>query len=329
MIRAQTGWGVLCLLTCLPFSVAFAQAKVTDARTLLERVSSATRTLSYDGTFVYLHGNSMDTMRVIHKFDGKTERERLISLTGQASEVIRNKDKVLCVLPNSKKIIIEKAKQSLNSFPALLAMNFSQLEDFYELSLLAGQRVAGRSTQGLSISPRDQYRYGYRIWIDEDNGLLLKTELVDGDKVIEQMMFTSLDLKSDISEKLLVPSMDVSNFEQVNAEGMTINKTASQGWHLSWLPGGFAVSESGQVNLSDKEVADHIVVTDGFSMVSIFIEPGAVENTETEQLQKGALSAVRLVKDGFWITAVGEVPAVTVKAIADAIQSQPAIVQNQ
>lgn len=329
MIRAQTGWGVLCLLTCIPFSVAFAQAKVSDARSLLERVSSSTRTLNYDGTFVYLHGQSMDTMRVIHKFDGKAERERLISLTGQASEVIRNKDKVLCVLPNSKKIIIEKAKQGLNSFPSVLAMNFSQIEDFYELSLLAGQRIAGRTTQGLRISPKDQYRYGYRIWIDEDNGLLLKTELVDGDKVIEQMMFTSLDLRSDIADKLLLPSMDVSGFEQVNAEGAVTRKAATQGWHLSWLPDGFSVSESAQVVLSEHEVADHIVVTDGFSMVSIFIEPGASESLESEQIQKGALSAVRLVKDGFWITAVGEVPAVTVKTIAEAIQSQPAVVQNQ
>src|SRR3989338_5293332 len=64
----------------------------TSANELLDRMSSATRELNYDGTFIYRREFSMDTMRLIHKSGNEGETERLISFTGSPRGVIKTPD---------------------------------------------------------------------------------------------------------------------------------------------------------------------------------------------------------------------------------------------
>lgn len=59
----------------------------------------------------------------------------------------------------------------------------------------------GRTVQVVAVDPRDEFRYGYRLWIDEKTAMPLKTELCDGDgKVIEQIVFASLSLPERIPD---------------------------------------------------------------------------------------------------------------------------------
>ena len=53
-----------------------------SARQWLDDMSSALQTLDYDGTFVYLHDNKLETMRIIHQLAEGGVKERLVSLTG-------------------------------------------------------------------------------------------------------------------------------------------------------------------------------------------------------------------------------------------------------
>ncbi|MBK6657868.1 MAG: hypothetical protein IPG43_06855 [Proteobacteria bacterium] len=57
----------------------------------------ATRTLSYDGVFVYQRGDRLESMRLIHRYADDVESERLISLSGPAREVIRKGSDVTCL----------------------------------------------------------------------------------------------------------------------------------------------------------------------------------------------------------------------------------------
>ena len=49
-----------------------------SARDWLDDMSTALQTLDYDGTFVYLHDNKLETMRIIHRMDAGGQRERLV-----------------------------------------------------------------------------------------------------------------------------------------------------------------------------------------------------------------------------------------------------------
>jgi sigma-E factor negative regulatory protein RseB len=72
-----------------------------------------------------------------------------------------------------------------------------------------------------------------------------------------------------------------------------------------------------------------MVFTDGLAWVSVFIEPGAVPPRRNRigdprptdgPAQMGASAAFTSLVDGYRVTAVGEVPPATVKAIAESLK---------
>ena len=80
---------------CVLLSFSTLQAQASDA--WLKRMSNAFATQNYDGVFVYVHGRSMDTLRIIHRVADGVERERIVRLDGPQQEIIRQNNKVTCV----------------------------------------------------------------------------------------------------------------------------------------------------------------------------------------------------------------------------------------
>jgi hypothetical protein len=144
------------------------------AQQLLERVSEAALRLNYDGTFVYRNGDWMESMRIIHRAGtpgGRGSQARLMSLSGAAREVIRDETRATCILPDSESVRVSKSTPRADSGFSV----FDPSGDFrqhYSLSTAAGERVAGRVTQRVSVMPKDMYRYGYRLSVDDETGVL-------------------------------------------------------------------------------------------------------------------------------------------------------------
>jgi len=67
----------------------------------VQKMSDAMRNLNYQGDFVYLHENRLEGMRISHYRDEHGEKERLISLNGEAREVIRDNQNLTCIWPSS------------------------------------------------------------------------------------------------------------------------------------------------------------------------------------------------------------------------------------
>jgi sigma-E factor negative regulatory protein RseB len=63
-----------------------------EALAMLERIARAARQLSYVGTFVYQHGDHVETSRIVHLVDASGEYEKLEALDGPRREIIRNND---------------------------------------------------------------------------------------------------------------------------------------------------------------------------------------------------------------------------------------------
>jgi sigma-E factor negative regulatory protein RseB len=70
----------------------------------------------------------------------------------------------------------------------------------------------------------------------------------------------------------------------------------------------------------DKSV-EHMLLSDGFSSVSIYIEPLKGEFKEHPR-KIGAINARTVKIDGFSITVMGEVPEKTIEAIAKGLKHQ-------
>ena len=89
----------------------------------------------------------------------------------------------------------------------------------YEIRGGERERLLGRTTRVVALHPRDEYRYGYRLWIDEQTSMPLKTQLCDqSGAVIEQIVFSTIDLPERIPDSMFKPQMDASNYRWLRAE---------------------------------------------------------------------------------------------------------------
>jgi sigma-E factor negative regulatory protein RseB len=71
-----------------------------------------------------------------------------------------------------------------------------------------------------------------------------------------------------------------------------------------------------RVGSTTNDVVEHFVFTDGLATMSVYIEKAVAEKRFVGESQMGAIHAYGAQLNGFQITAVGEVPAQTVKKFA-------------
>jgi len=166
----------------------------SDALSWLQKVSAAARQLSYSGTFVFQNGTRSETSRIVHVARDGDQFEKLEVLDGSPREVVRHNDEVTCYLPEKRLVVIEQ-RSPRNSFPALLPASLGGLGEHYQIRKGANVRVAGRESQIIKLEPRDGWRFGRQFWIDQENGLLLKAEVLSAQgESLESLSFTELHI---------------------------------------------------------------------------------------------------------------------------------------
>lgn len=292
-----------------------------EARQWLIKMSLAAQNLNYRGIFVYQHDLQLESMQIIHRVKRGVTIERLLSLNNAPREIIRDNNVIRCYLPDENSVVIEHRKANDKNFPRILPKNLSNLEDNYIFLLGPKERIADRMSQNVIIKPVDQYRYGYRLWADVESGLLLKSDLVDvNGGVLEQFMFTHLEIGIKIKDSDLKPRPTSLGLKKIlKAENKTpLTKTQ---WQVLAAPKGFVTSvHMKRLPPMHSEPIEHLVLTDGLAAVSVFIEKKSKPvDIMLGANSMGAVNAFIKTINGHQITAVGEVPAVTVKAIANAV----------
>jgi sigma-E factor negative regulatory protein RseB len=313
------------LLTSLLLTLVSAPVMADPAMDWVQKMSVAMRELDYRGEFVYLHENQLESMRISHYKDENGEKERLISLNGEAREVIRDNQNLICIWPSSRKVVVDFSRKNTFS-PIFIPEDIARLENFYQMKLLGKDRVAGMSTVVVHIIPKDKYRYGIKFWINDQNGLMLKSNLINEDgRVVEEVMFTSLKV-FDGDEKLVIdtmPKIDES-FTLVRYHSGDSSKSfaADNSWRLSAAPGGFWRESVLKRQIPGTDLFVHqMVYTDGLASLSIFIEK-QTSDTSSGMSSMGAVNAYIRIVNNHSVTAIGEVPAITVKQLAEAVSYQ-------
>ncbi|HEX2492819.1 MAG TPA: MucB/RseB C-terminal domain-containing protein [Steroidobacter sp.] len=315
------------LLALLLLAAGAAQAGDREAREWLERMSEALATRNYEGRFFHLRDAHAKTMRIIHRVDKGKVSERLVSLDGSGREFIANENEVICYLPDRREVWVEKRDGTLLAgIP-----NYSeQLEEHYSIERGASTKTLGRRTQLILVQPRDQYRYGYRLWLDHETAMPLKSQLCDHDgNVIEQILFAEVHFRDRIAANALRPSISGEGFRWFRTDDQQIRVAdAAMGWSVPRPPAGFRLTlRRIQVIAGSKAPVGHLVYSDGLATVSVFIEPWNPQAEELHGLAKvGAAFAYSRRLNDNQVTVVGEVPAATVEAIAAGVTqgSEPA-----
>ena len=294
-----------------------------NARQWLDSMSGALQALNYDGTFVYLHDGKLEAMRIVHEASPGGEKERLIALTGSAREVLRDEKVVTCIMPDNKSVMVGQSRPR-QPFPEV-PEDLDSLSPYYQLRDAGEDRIAGLMTRVIDITPRDQYRYGYRFWVDTTNFMLLKFELKDVDgTAIEQVMFTDLKVGERIPPATLEPSLTGEGYNWFRQEGggdAPAVTSVQSAWTVALLPAGFKMTDSQRRRVRQGgEHAEHMVFTDGLATVSVYVEKMLANQKEFTGLSnRGAMNAYGAVLGDHQVTVVGEVPAATVQSVAHSV----------
>ena len=300
----------------LAFLAAPARADEAAAHELLSRMSQSLRSVDYAGSFIYQHDGRTDALRIFHS-GGNPERERLISLTGPRGEAVRDGTAIVCVQAGGVPTLFASRAES-QLLP--LVPNVRELGAEYAVATAGDDRVAGYDARIVEISPRDPYRYGYRLWLSKDNQLLLRSAVFDAAKrPLEQFMFVALDVGSRPSETDLVPS-GAAAAAAVPADEVPL--ATRPAWDIANLPPGFHLVRAQQASGAAPE-AEHLVYSDGLASVSVYIEPHALSAPVAVEsaVMHGALSIHSVDGAGMRVTALGDVPPATVQAMARGVRS--------
>jgi sigma-E factor negative regulatory protein RseB len=316
------------VLAVLPLT-AFA----TEARDWLERMNKALAERSYDGVFLHMRGGHAESMRILHRVrDGET-CERLMSLDGSGREFVRRGGELSYVLPDQRLVLTEERPRSgglLPTFPRIDDRN----AEFYELGAVKRVRLMDRDARLIALTPRDPYRYGYRVWIDARTHMPLKTELYDSSgTVLERIAFASLVMLRDIPDETFQLPPGTEKFQRLHSRWVSAEPNKNEQikneqikvWSTARLPQGFRLTQWGEQMLpgTDRPVS-HLVFSDGLASVSVFIGaemiPGGIPAPAVAP--QGAASTVTTVIEGRSVFVVGEVPLRTARMIASQLRSQ-------
>lgn len=295
----------------------------------LSRMHEASRQRSYTGTLVVSAGAAMSASKIWHVCDGQQQVERIDSLTGAPRTTIRRNNEVITFAPESKTAMVEK-RESLGLFPDMGRTPSNQIPQFYSAREVGVQRVAGHLADTVEILPRDEWRFGYRIWSEQQSGLVVKIQtLGEQGAVLEQVAFTELQLDAPVSMDKLKQAMKDTRGYEVIKPALKTTTAEAQGWRLKEaIPGFQSMSchtrEAGQ-GLAPGQAPMQWVFSDGLASVSLFVEPFDEQRHRQEKpAAVGATHSVGRRVGDHWVTAMGEVPLATLKRFIQAIErTQP------
>lgn len=299
------------------------EAELSPGMALLQKMQQAARSLDYAGIYTYQQGSLVLSTRIAHVVDGTGERERISLLDGQPREYIRHNETTQCLLPERKLVLVERRESE--RFPAILFDKGERLPAHYDLQLSdALERVAGRNCQSLTLEPRDSQRYGYRFCADSETGLPLRAQTVGPEGVLIQIVFNTLEVGADVPAEVLAPTWNTKDWKVVE---MAVDQAdlASEGWRIPLPPGYQPLTQVARHMKGGKHVKQ-LVASDGLSSISVFIEAYTEQQGQAQDsglMRKGAMSVYRKRIGEHWLTVLGEVPADTVRDLADRTEYVP------
>lgn len=329
-------WAALLLLMALSAAVT-AQTKPEAADSnagvaqrsvneWLMRMHEAARKRAYVGTFVVSAGNSMSSARIWHVCDGAQQVERVESLTGAPRSTFRRNDQVMTFLPERGVVVVEK-RESLGLFPNFLQSNDSSIAQFYQARVAGSERVAGFEADVLQLHPADHWRFGYRIWSEQNTGLLLKLQTLNGaGQVLEQAAFSELKIGVPVNVAKLNQLMSKTAGYQVETPELVKTTATAEGWVLKKVVPGFKPMScykrpAGAAGSARHENTLQWIFSDGLASVSIFVEAfDPQRHAQPVSLSLGATHTLTRRIGDWWVTVVGEVPPLTLAAFAQGLE---------
>ena len=261
----------------------------------LSAMGAAVQSTSYEGTVIRIQDGKAEALKVVHTVTDGEVFEKVVTQEGDALEIIRNGSEVHRILPDRRSVVVEKWDDQSTVFSTLPTSDI-RFGNEYDVAIDREDRIAGREAVVLAIRPHDHFRYGHRLWLDVETSFPLQTQLVDAGSVIETY---STDQFTWFTHSSAHKGTEVDSL-----------------WISDALPAGFKVVSTHEETMPGSTASViHILFSDGLANVSVFIEEQRADSVPG-LASMGSSNSYCVALGDLDITAIGEVPAITVKQIA-------------
>jgi sigma-E factor negative regulatory protein RseB len=309
----------LAMLACCGLTQAQGQTSA-EAMSLLSKIYQATEKLSYTGTFLYQQGERTETSRIARSAGPGGEIEKVEVLDGSPREIFRTRDTVRCYLPDSQTMKVER-RTDARAFPAMLPEHVSELARNYTIARGETVRIAGYECEAVVLTPKDDLRYGYKLWADVNTGMLLKARTFNRKgETVEQFSFAQLAIGSVPRDKL--KARHTGNNWRIEDAAVAPADLERSGWTLGNVLPGFRKITEVTRRLGEARPVGQMVYSDGLAAVSVFIEPksGRAEAARPGPSSLGAFQIYTREVANHIVTVVGDAPATSVQRFASAVE---------
>ncbi|NQZ81597.1 MAG: MucB/RseB C-terminal domain-containing protein [Colwellia sp.] len=306
---------VLLLLSITTSAIATENEQATS---WLQKLSLSLKQLNFNTSFVVVKNNQAEPYHWFHGInEGGEELEIISLLNGPRRDVLRKGSIVSYIEPELPPYSIA-TKQISGPIPTVFRGDMSSISSSYDFVSVGRSRVLGRPAQLIRIVSKDQHRFGYWLWLDQESSLLLKFALITRTgQLLEQVQFTHLEITKHLSENL--KQLETAELPQISEVPKSFQEN-DMAWRVGWLPNGFKRIKANRHRISStKQPVEFMLFSDGLVNVSVYINNSADKQRAVEYVMDGATVVLNQVNKGFEVSVVGKIPSKTAKAIADSI----------
>ncbi|WP_417688795.1 MucB/RseB C-terminal domain-containing protein [Pseudidiomarina sp.] len=302
-----------------PANLPAAPTTVSAAEQRFNEMSQALRELNFEATLVRVSGDRLEPMQWLHgTFADGLEAELIVMLNGPDRRIVRLGQETSYYSQLVEQSYSLTTDVTYGLLPAAFYQDFAALKPHYQVSAAdRGVRVVGRETKFVRVLSRDNDRYHYGLWIDNDSGMLLKMQMTTPQgEILEQLQVTHFYE----TETVPISLSDVRGVQRPPRLLDSRNRQAPQfGAQPQWLPDGFTLQRSNHRLLAQTRLAtDHFLYSDGLTEFSLYVAEGDVQSLPNLGVQ-GPESIYNVQLQGLAVTAVGKLPLSTLQRIADSV----------
>lgn len=288
-----------------------------DAKSWLQRLSNSLREVNFSTSFVVVKNNQAEPFHWLHGVDEtNTELEILARLNGPRRDILRKGDIVSYIEPEQE--VYSVASNNLSSpIPAIFSGDINSLENSYRFISVGRSRVLGRAAQLIRVVPKDNHRFGYWLWLDQQSALLLKLAVVTRKGLLlEQVQFTHLDITETLSDNLV----QLQKTELPKEVDRKVEEEADFIWKPYWLPSGFEPIKASRHRMqTNKKSVELMLFSDGLVELSVYVNPSQESHRALEYANDGATLVLSQVVNNVEVSVVGKLPLSTAKQIAESV----------
>lgn len=278
-----------------------------------ERSQSSVRQFNFEASFVVIKPNQVDSYRWVHGVYNNSEIEQLMPLEQSGVEILRRDQLVYYIAP--EKAPLATSSSTIKELPALLYRDIESIKTLYDAVPGGTTQLSGRSAQLLRLTPLQNGRPGYWLWLDSQTGFPLKIDtLTVQNEVLERWVVTHIQPHTTLPETLSVAA--TAELPKV-AETMPAGNLPESPLELSWLPEGYqqvAVTAA----MVPPQVLEQWLLSDGLHQVSVFVQPSA--SLPAQAFRDGATTIFVMPKNQFDVTVIGPVSIENARQIAESVR---------